>query len=1025
MKKVLLLCLCSLQIWAQEAIPLKGEEIFGSINARHIGPAIMSGRVTDLEVHPTDPKIIYVGSAGGGVWRSTDAGVTYKPLFDKHIQSIGVVKLDPKQPDQVIWVGTGETWTRNSVSVGDGIYKSTDGGTNWKNMGLKSSERISSIVIHPENTNEVYVGVLGKLWGDSEDRGVYKTTDGGETWEKIFSVNETTGCSELIMHPSKPNIMYAAFWEFRRTAYSFNSGGENSALYKTEDGGKTWNKIHSGLPQGKLGRFAIALAPSNPDILYTVVEAEKDQGLYRSENAGASWTYLNKDFEVVVRPFYFSRLVVDPKNPDIVLKAGLSGYLSKDGGKTFRPINGGVHSDFHDYAFGIKDSNLIYVGTDGGVYRSYDGGNVWEMVRGLPLSQFYHVAVDNQKPYKVYGGLQDNGSWFGPSAKPGGIENRDWIRVGQGDGFRVYPHPTEPHIVYSEMQGAENIWRVDTKRNQIKVIKPAKDPQDPKLRFNWNAPLSTSLHAPDRLYVGSQFVHVSEDRGETWRKISPDLTTNDPAKQNQEESGGISVDNSGAENHCTIFTINESPIDKNILWVGTDDGNVQVSMDFGKNWTNVTPNLDGIPKNTWAYFIEPSPHDAMTAFAVFDGHAQDDRKPYIQKTVDGGKTWKAINTEGVADFVRCIRQDLVNPNLLFLGTEQGLYVSVDGGQNWSAFTNEMPPVAVHYMVIHPRDNALVMATHGRGIIILDDLTPLRSITAELLQKELTFLPIKPVTIRETSGFGGYAEVGEFVGGNPSSIVQIPYFMNKRHTFGKMEMKIYNSEGVEVADISPGKGKGINIVKWAYRLKPPKLAKAKTLAYGAFTGPVVAPGTYKVRITKGKNSYESSFEILSDPESMYTKEEKAIQRETTNSLYAMCEELAFLVEKVDQATSQIEAIKPQIQNARLLKKLNLDQYTKDLEAFKKGLVVTSGDNYVAAAEPELREKISALYGDVADFMGKPSNAQLENYSNLKKELEDAQEKWEGTFAVRLKEVNAALEKAKLNPISLPDWETFMK
>ena len=550
MKKIALLLIASVGSFialAQDPIVLSGDELFGSIQARQIGPALMSGRITDLEGHPTNPRVLYVGSAGGGIWKSADGGSSFYSIFDKHNQSIGALAIDPKNPDQVIWAGTGETWTRNSTSVGDGLYKTIDGGSNWSKVGFENSDRISSIQINPNNTDEVYVGILGPLWGDSDERGVYKTSDGGQTWERLLAGDLSTGCSDLIIDKNDPNILYAAFWEFRRTGWSFNSGGEKSALYKSIDAGKTWAKIHNGLPTGTLGRFAISLAPSNSNILYAAVEAEKDKGLYRSEDGGNSWTYLNKDFGLVVRPFYFSRIVIDPKNPDVLIKAGLFGSLSKDGGKTFKGM-GNMHGDIHDFLFDINDSDRIFAGTDGGLYRSWDGGTNMEMVNNLPLSQFYHVSVDNAEPYNVYGGLQDNGSWFGPSSSPGGVEARDWTSVGAGDGFRVYRHP-EKNIVYSEMQGAEGVWRYDVDKNMLKTIKPFPVAGDPKLRFNWNAPMSVSTHNADRLYLGSQFVHVSDDMGNNWKKISPDLTTNDPAKQNQVESGGISKDNSGAENH--------------------------------------------------------------------------------------------------------------------------------------------------------------------------------------------------------------------------------------------------------------------------------------------------------------------------------------------------------------------------------------------------------------------------------------------------------------------------------------------
>ncbi|MBT8385230.1 MAG: hypothetical protein KJO83_05935, partial [Bacteroidia bacterium] len=523
---------------AQEEITLKGKELFGDITARQIGPALMSGRINDLENHPTNNRIIYAGTAGGGVWKSNDGGTTFNSIFDEYCQSIGAVAIDPNDPDNTIYVGTGETWTRNSVSIGDGMYKSVDGGSNWTKMGFEKSERIANIIVNPKNSKEIYVGVLGALWGDSDERGVYKTTDGGATWNKLLYINQKTGCADLAMDPKDPNTLYASMWEFRRSGWSFESGGENSALYKSTDGGATWNKIHNGFPEGKLGRLAIAVAPSNPQVLYTVIEAEKNEkkGLYRSDDAGKSWKQLNNDFGITVRPFYFSRIVVDPKNPDVVVKGGLNGSISRDGGKTFKDL-GNMHSDIHDITFDINDSDRMYAGTDGGVYRSLNGGTTMEIVENLPLSQFYHISVDDAEPYNVYGGLQDNGSWYGPSSSPGGIEARDWNSIGGGDGFRVLKHPTK-NIIYSEMQGADNVWRYDVDNKRIKTVQPLPQKGFPKLRFNWNPPMAISAHQPDRFYMGSQFLHRSEDMGDTWKIISPDLTTNDPSKQMQEASGG-------------------------------------------------------------------------------------------------------------------------------------------------------------------------------------------------------------------------------------------------------------------------------------------------------------------------------------------------------------------------------------------------------------------------------------------------------------------------------------------------------
>ncbi|MGB5437999.1 MAG: hypothetical protein WBM98_19045 [Maribacter sp.] len=953
-----------------------GKTLFGDMTARHIGPALMSGRINDMEVHPTNSRIIYTGTAGGGVWKSNDAGATFNPIFDDYCQSIGAVTLDPSDPDNTIYVGTGETWTRNSVSVGDGLYKSIDGGANWKKLGFDKSERIANIIVNPKNPKEIYVGVLGGLWGDSEERGVFKSTDGGTSWEKLLYVNPKTGCADLTIDPSDPNVLYASMWEFRRTGWGFESGGDNSALYKSTDGGATWNKIHNGFPSGKLGRLGIAVAPSNPKVLYTVIEAEKDErkGLYRSDDAGNSWKQLNNDFGITVRPFYFSRIVVDPRDENVIVKGGLSGSISRDGGKTFKDL-GNMHSDIHDIAFSIKDSDIMYVGTDGGVYRSWDGGTNMEIVENLPLSQFYQISVDDETPYNVYGGLQDNGSWYGPSSSPGGVEARDWNSVGYGDGFRVLKHPTK-NIIYSEMQGAENVWRYDVDKRLSKTIQPLPSKGIKKLRFNWNAPMAISAHQPDRFYMGSQYLHKSEDMGNTWKIISPDLTTNDPAKQAQETSGGLSKDNSGAENHTTIFTIAESPLDENVIWVGTDDGNVQVTQDGGNTWTNTVANITGLPKNTWTYHIEASVFEKGTAYAVFEGHTQNDMTPYAYKTTDFGKTWTSIITDDVVGFVRNIQEDYVNPDLLFLGTEFGLYITIDGGKNWKKFTNNMPAVAVHFIDLQKATNDLVMGTHGRGVIIIDDISPLREINEEVLSKNVHFFTSKPTVIDETSSFSGnFGAETQFVGRNKTKDAQIKYYLSKRHTFGKMTMEIQDMEGNTVMELGPGKSKGINIVNWGGKIKQPKVAKGKTFSFGGFTSPSVPAGTYKAVMTKGKETFEHTFELVYDPKSPLTKEERVLKNETTMKMYDMTQELAYLVYELDKIIVQSETDK----NTKMVDKLN---------ALKETLVITTGDNYVGSAEPQLREKMADLYSKLADNYDKPTSSELENLTIISERFETA-------------------------------------
>jgi len=1028
MKKLFILFLASLLmpnlIPAQE-VSLKGKELFGDMRARHIGPALMSGRINDLEMHPTNRRILYAGTAGGGVWKSSNGGATFVPIFDDYAQSIGVVKLDPKDPDQTIWVGTGETWTRNSVSIGDGLYKSTDGGSNWKVIpGFENSERIASIAINPNNTNEVYVGVLGALWSDSEDRGVYKTTDGGATWEKILYVSPSTGAADVIMDPKNPNILYASMWQFRRSAWGFNSGGENSALYKSVDGGKNWNKIHNGFPSGKLGRIAVEIAPSDSNIIYSVLETsdKTKNGLWKSTNAGQSWEHLNSDFELTIRPFYFSRIAIDPRNPDVVVKGGLTGSISRDGGKTFKSL-GNMHADIHDVTFHIIDSDIIYSGTDGGVYRSWDGGSTFEIVENLPLSQFYHISVDDAEPYNVYGGLQDNGSWYGPSSSPGGVNARDWNSVGYGDGFRVLKHPTK-NIIYSEMQGAENVWRYDVDLNRTKTIQPLPKKGDAELRFNWNAPMAVSSHAPDRFYMGSQFVHKSDDMGDSWTIISPDLTTNDPAKQDQSKSGGLSLDNSGAENHTTIFTIAESPLDENIIWVGTDDGNIQVTTDGGKTWNNVTANLTGIPANTWVYHIEASVHGKGIAYAVFDGHTHGDFKPYGLKTSDYGKTWTSIISDDIQEnaFVRNIQEDYESENLLFLGTEFGLYVTIDGGNNWSHFTNNMPLAAVHFIDLQKKTNDIVMGTHGRGVIIIDDISPLRELSQAVLSKDVHFFATRPFTMTEDSGFSGsFGAETQFVGGNKSTAARIIYYLKKRHTFGKMSMEIQDMDGNKILTLPAGKSKGINIVNWNYSTNIPKMAQAKTLSFGGFASPRVPAGTYKVVLTKGKKTYEHLLELKYDEKSITTLAERKEQERITKIMYNMVEDLAYMVYELNKTRDKArEVIEKHPKGKKTAQKLY-----DALELFRKDLVVTTGDHYVASAEPQLREDMGDLYASIASSYDRVSSAHKLNFELISEEFGEAKDRY---TIIMAKEGKKFMNYLKKNDIAAPvikSKEKFLK
>jgi len=725
-------------------------ETISGLGARNIGSAAMSGRVAALDAVQEGSRLtVYVGAASGGVWKSVNGGTTFKPVFDKQpVQSIGAVTIDPKNP-KTVWVGTGESWTRNSVSVGDGVYKSVDGGDNWTNVGLKESERISRILVDPSNTETVYVCATGKLWSDSDERGVYKTSDGGKTWTKILKgPNGSTGCSMLSLDKQNPKTIYAGMWDFRRQGWTFRSGGDGpeafsgSGLFRSTDGGSTWteleNKNAKGLPSKPWGRVAVAVAPSKPSVVYALIEAEPPKnGLYRSDDGGQTWAALDRSQNMVWRPFYFAHLIVDPKDENKIYKPDLSLIVSNDGGKSFSNISGGAHGDFHDVWINPNNTDHVITGDDGGLWYSYDGGNRWWKAENLPLSQFYHVSVDMDLPYHVYGGLQDNSSWVGDSQYPGGITNSRWENMYGGDGFWMFADSSDPDYIYAEFQGG-GIARINRKTHESRNIQPLPQYKEGKLRYNWNAPIHLSPTQKGTIYIGAQFLFRSRDHGQTWQRISPDLSTNDPNKQKQEQSGGVTVDNSAAEMHTTIYAIAESPKSANVIWVGTDDGNVQISRDAGKTWTNVTGNIPALPKNAWVSSLEAGHFAEGTAYATFDLHMFGDLRPYAYKTTDYGKTWTPLIVENgpVLGYAHVVKEDLVNQDLLFVGTEFGLWVSLDGGRQWAKYKGaEFPNVAVRDLAIHPRDHDLVIATHGRGIWIIDDITPLRALTPENLAKE--------------------------------------------------------------------------------------------------------------------------------------------------------------------------------------------------------------------------------------------------------------------------------------------------
>ena len=759
-------------------------DLLAGLQPRLIGPATMSGRLPALDVVESNPDTMYAGGAAGGVWKSTNAGLTWTPVFDDQpVASIGVIAVNQSNPD-VVWVGTGEGNPRNTVSIGNGVYKSLDGGRTWTHLGLEKTEHIPRLVLHPTDPNVAWVAALGQAWGENPDRGVFKTADGGKTWRKVLYVDPRTGAADLVIDPGNPNHLFAVMWDYRRWPWGFRSGGPGSGFYTSYDGGETWKRYteEDGLPKGNLGRIGVAISRSNPNIVYALVEAERS-ALLRSSDGGRTWKTVNADQKTAERPFYYADIKVDPQWPNRIYNLTARLRVSEDSGASFETLGRSreVHGDYHAMWIDPRDPGHIVTGSDGGMAISHDRGETWQFVSTLPIGQWYHVDVDMDVPYHVYGGLQDNGSWRGPSSewRHGSVLNTDWDVIGGGDGFEARPDPQDSMAGYSESQGGSLVrWNLRTRENRF--IKPPSPTPEAHLRFNWNAALAQDPFDPATIYSGSQYVHKSTDRGASWTVISPDLTTNNKEWQQQQKSGGITLDVSAAENFTTILQIAPSPLQKGVIWVGTDDGRLHLTRDGGQTWTSLEKNVPGVPANTWIPCILPSKYDAASAFVVFDNHRREDFTPYVYRTDDWGKTWKSLAPRDLHGYALAVEQDPADKSLLFLGTEFDLYVSFDGGAHWTPWKNGLPTTSMMALKIHPRDLDLVIGTHGRAVWILDDITPLREVSAATLAEPIHLYPSRPgMLYRAVRGFGGIrgGGAGEFQGKNAPYGAAITFSLN--------------------------------------------------------------------------------------------------------------------------------------------------------------------------------------------------------------------------------------------------------
>jgi len=1097
MRQLIFLCLC-LSLSFNPLFSQKKEEpgakkpekpallnsaTYSGLSFRSIGPAVTSGRISDFAVNPRNPAEYYVAVASGGVWKTVNAGTTFQPVFDAQgSYSIGCVVMDPTNAN-VVWVGSGENNNQRSVAYGDGVYKSEDGGKTWKNKGLKTSEHIANIVVDPGNPNTVYLAAYGPVWSDGGERGVYKSTDGGDTWTCVKSVSAYTGCNNLVMDPRDSKVLYAAFHQRQRKVFTYIGGGPESALFKSTDGGGTWKKLEGGLPGGDVGRIGIDVSPANPDYVYAVVEAgDKKGGVYRSTDRGASWTKMSDAF---TSGNYYQELTCDPKDPDRIFITDAFYKYSTDGGKTvvnLSEIN--KHIDNHCVWIDPANTDHLRVGCDGGVYETWDFAKSWEFKHNLPVTQFYKVSTDNGFPfYHIHGGTQDNLSLGGPSrtTSANGIPNSDWYVTSTGDGFETQVDQTNPDIIYAQSQYG-GLVRFDRKSGEMLPIQPQPGENEAAYRWNWDAPLTISTHSPTRLYFGANKVFRTDDRGSSWRTISPDLSRG--VDRNKFEIMGKvwSVDavakNGSTDIYGQTTSIAESPLDANVLWVGTDDGLLWLSRDGGENWEKMD-NLPGVPERSYVHQVIASQHDKNAAYVCFNHHRYGDFKPYLLKTADGGKTWKPIAaTLPERGSVYTVAEDHLDRNLLFCGTEFGAFFSPDGGENWLQLKSGLPTIAVRDIEIQRRENDLVLGTFGRGFYVLDDYSPLRNLRQETLDKSAhifpvkeswMFIPNKPLGLRDKGHLGS----SYYAAANPPVGAVFTYWLKEdvktlktkrqeaeKAKFEKKETVLYpepedlrkedeqpepyllftvtDAAGEVVRHIKTPATKGLKRLVWDYRYNPaaPVAGRRPVPADNLFSGPdqghLALPGQYNLTI----HQYEDgALTPLIGPVAFTVKSlnNATLPAQDKQAYLDFCKKTSRLRKVVSAANnirSDLSGNLGHIQTALqdmparpqdLLKKTY--DLTKRLNTVN---IQLNGDAALARREFETTPGISGRVGLLEYSMwnttGVPTQTYEENYRIAAKQIGPVLDELKA-IARELDAVNAALERggAPATPGRWPEWK----
>ncbi len=1041
-------------------------DLVKNMKPRNIGPGGMSGRVTTIDVVQSNPDIMYVGTASGGIWKSTSGGIKWQPIFEKEVTaSIGAIAIQQSNPS-VIWAGTGEGNPRNSLNGGYGIYKSLDAGKTWKSMGLEKTRHIHRVIIDPTNPNTVYVGAIGSPWGEHKERGVYKTTDGGKTWKQILYNNIKTGAADLIMDPSNPNKLIAAMWEHKRDPWFFNSGGKGSGLYITHDGGENWKKItdKEGFPKGDLGRIGVAISRSNPDVIYALVEAKKN-ALYKSEDGGFKWKMINNKKGIGNRPFYYSEIYVDSQNENRLYTVFTYVNVSQDGGKSFKQlmpaygVDNGVHPDHHAWWIDPNNGKFMIDGNDGGLNITKDGGKTWRFIGNLPVAQFYHINVDNEFPYNVYGGMQDNGSWRGPAYvwKAQGIRNSYWQEISFGDGFDVVPDKDDSRYGWTMSQQGY-VSRYDYKTGNNYTVRPTHPDAKVKLRFNWNAAINIDPFDNSTLYFGSQFVHKSTDKGLTWKVISPDLTTNDPSKQKQSESGGLTLDATGAENHTTILVIEPSPLEKNMLWVATDDGQVQITKNDGATWVNVSKNIKDLPVNSWITQIKASNKNKGEALLIANDYRRFNYTPYAYRTKDYGKTWERIvDSNDVESYTLSIVEDPIEANLLFLGTDDGLYISINAGKKWTKWTAGFPTVSVKDLVIHPREHDLVIGTFGRAAWVLDDIRPLREMAKNKNKLKNTLELFEPPTAYMTayqqptgSRFGADAI---YQGENRKRGAVISYYINKPLKKQDVKNKTQDTKNVNSSGVENAINKKLPTIKYdsikleiydgdrlirTLKQKTPKengfhktywYLNEKGVARPSRTirkqkrepsGVTIKPGTYRLKMTFGDKTSEQNIKVTFDPR--LTVSEIAI-----NQKYNASKELQEYQKIIADAVKQLVESKKIVTNYKskftkedkkkykeqIKTSTNINEKIDTLIAFYLGKV-DKRQGITRNPEVTVNQRLGTARWYVGSRFGEQTKTEKQLIDQLKKSLKEALEKTNTFFNTDWKEYQKSVENITISP-----------